>query len=47
MYSTISRLFYGLSDIAKAVGIILVADTLLGERGVGECWGEVWHGGGL
>jgi hypothetical protein len=30
MTSTLSRLFEGLSDIAKAVGIILVADTLLG-----------------
>ncbi len=28
--STFGRLFEGLSDIAKAVGIILVADTMLG-----------------
>jgi hypothetical protein len=30
LFSTIGRLFAGLSDIAKAVLIILVADTLLG-----------------
>jgi hypothetical protein len=30
LFSTIGRLFEGLSDIAKAVMIILVADTLLG-----------------
>lgn len=30
LFSTISRLFDGLSDIAKAVMIILIADTLLG-----------------
>lgn len=30
LFSTIGRLFEGLSDIAKAVLIILVADTLLG-----------------
>lgn len=37
LFSTIGRLFEGLSDIAKAVLIILVADTLLGyhsEEGV-------------
>lgn len=30
LFNTISRLFEGLSDIAKAVAIILVADTMLG-----------------
>lgn len=30
LFNTLSRLFDGLSDIAKAVMIILVADTLLG-----------------
>ena len=30
IFNTISRLFEGLSDIAKAVMIILIADTLLG-----------------
>ncbi len=30
LFSTISRLFEGLSDIAKAVMIILIADTMLG-----------------
>lgn len=30
LFSTIGRLFEGLSDIAKAVMIILIADTLLG-----------------
>jgi hypothetical protein len=30
LFSTLGRLFEGLSDIAKAVMIILVADTLLG-----------------
>ncbi len=30
LFSTLSRLFEGLSDIAKAVGIILIADTMLG-----------------
>jgi len=30
LFSTLSRLFDGLSDIAKAVMIILIADTLLG-----------------
>lgn len=30
LYNTITRLFEGLSDIAKAVLIILIADTLLG-----------------
>ena len=30
LFSTIGRLFEGLSDIAKAVLIILIADTLLG-----------------
>lgn len=30
LFNTIGRLFEGLSDIAKAVLIILVADTLLG-----------------
>jgi len=30
LFSTMSRLFEGLSDIAKAVMIILIADTLLG-----------------
>ena len=30
VFNTISRLFEGLSDIAKAVMIILIADTLLG-----------------
>eukprot|EP00195_Chlamydomonas_chlamydogama_P013466 CAMPEP_0202909342 /NCGR_PEP_ID=MMETSP1392-20130828/49073_1 /ASSEMBLY_ACC=CAM_ASM_000868 /TAXON_ID=225041 /ORGANISM="Chlamydomonas chlamydogama, Strain SAG 11-48b" /LENGTH=147 /DNA_ID=CAMNT_0049599059 /DNA_START=3 /DNA_END=446 /DNA_ORIENTATION=+ len=30
LFNTISRLFEGLSDIAKAVMIILIADTLLG-----------------
>eukprot|EP00879_Flechtneria_rotunda_P020537 GHRR01021609.1.p1 GENE.GHRR01021609.1~~GHRR01021609.1.p1 ORF type:complete len:124 (+),score=30.77 GHRR01021609.1:225-596(+) len=30
LFNTIGRLFEGLSDIAKAVMIILVADTLLG-----------------
>ncbi|GLI63101.1 hypothetical protein VaNZ11_006005 [Volvox africanus] len=39
MYNTMARLFYGLSDIAKAVGIILVADTLLGYHSE-----EGWHG---
>ncbi|KAF5825284.1 hypothetical protein DUNSADRAFT_12193, partial [Dunaliella salina] len=29
-FNTLSRLFDGLSDIAKAVMIILIADTLLG-----------------
>ncbi|KAG2492721.1 hypothetical protein HYH03_009134 [Edaphochlamys debaryana] len=37
--NTLQRLFYGLSDIAKAVGIILVADTLLGYHSE-----EGWHG---
>ena len=39
LFNTLSRLFYGLSDIAKAVGIILVADTLLGYHSE-----EGWHG---
>ncbi|GFR42215.1 hypothetical protein Agub_g3106 [Astrephomene gubernaculifera] len=39
MFNTLSRLFYGLSDIAKAVMIILVADTLLGYHSE-----EGWHG---
>ncbi|PNG99927.1 Chloroplast envelope membrane protein [Tetrabaena socialis] len=39
MLNTMQRLFYGLSDIAKAVGIILVADTLLGYHSE-----EGWHG---
>ncbi|EFJ52816.1 hypothetical protein VOLCADRAFT_86170 [Volvox carteri f. nagariensis] len=39
MYNTMARLFYGLSDIAKAVMIILVADTLLGYHSE-----EGWHG---
>jgi len=30
LFNTISRLFEGLSDIAKALAIILIADTLLG-----------------
>lgn len=30
IFNTIGRLFEGLSDIAKAVMIILAADTLLG-----------------
>jgi hypothetical protein len=30
LFSTMSRLFEGLSDIAKAVLIILIADTMLG-----------------
>jgi hypothetical protein len=30
LFNTLSRLFDGLSDIAKAVAIILIADTLLG-----------------
>jgi hypothetical protein len=30
LFNTLSRLFDGLSDIAKAVMIILIADTLLG-----------------
>lgn len=43
LFSTIGRLFEGLSDIAKAVLIILVADTLLGYHseegeGGGRCW---------
>ena len=37
--NTLARLFYGLSDIAKAVLIILVADTLLGYHSE-----EGWHG---
>lgn len=39
LFSTLGRLFEGLSDIAKAVMIILVADTLLGyhsEEGGGR-----------
>ncbi|GLC76297.1 hypothetical protein PLESTF_001763800 [Pleodorina starrii] len=39
LLNTMARLFYGLSDIAKAVGIILVADTLLGYHSE-----EGWHG---
>lgn len=39
LFNTLSRLFYGLSDIAKAVGIILIADTLLGYHSE-----EGWHG---
>lgn len=30
LFNTIARLFEGLSDLAKAILIILVADTLLG-----------------
>jgi hypothetical protein len=30
LFNTVARLFEGLSDIAKAVMIILVADTMLG-----------------
>lgn len=47
LFSTIGRLFEGLSDIAKAVMIILVADTLLGyhsEEGEWPAGGGVWGG---
>ncbi len=44
LFNTISRLFDGLSDIAKAVAIILIADTLLGYHSgawvgvdIGDC----------
>lgn len=39
LFNTLGRLFDGLSDIAKAVMIILVADTLLGYHSE-----EGWHG---
>jgi hypothetical protein len=39
LVNTFGRLFEGLSDIAKAVLIILVADTMLGWVGVGCGWG--------
>jgi hypothetical protein len=47
LFSTIGRLFEGLSDIAKAVLIILVADTLLGyhsEEGGFAVIGRVLRG---
>lgn len=43
LYNTISRLFEGLSDIAKALLIILTADTLLGYHSEEGGWRRRKH----